>query len=605
MIGTKVAQRGLLCCVLVILLAAAPSLAQKTPSRPASTPSGSSTRSAAASAAGARDIPARPKLVVLLVVDQMRADYIENFRQQWKGGLARLVNEGAWFRAAAYPYMTTVTCAGHTTISTGAFPATSGVVANSWYDRDEEGGAKSVTCTADSHFKNIGYGGETSGGDSPMRLRITTFSDALREQAGGGTRVVAFSMKARAAVTLAGHHADAVAWHDEKTGVWTTSSYYGASEFVADYARAHPVSADYGKGWSPSLPAAAYLYDDSDTGRRPPAGWTTDFPHPLRGLATSTGPDAAYYTQWETSPFSDAYLAKMAEAAVDSMKLGQGKSTDFLAVSFSALDKVGHALGPHSHEVQDVLARLDGDLGELFADLDAKVGRANYVVAFSADHGVAPVPELAQKNQLGGGRVSNAAIRRRVNQICAQWITGGNAVASIDGNNLSFVPGAYEKLREQSGAVDAIIHEIESTPGVLRVFRSEQLYPLPQTADPILRAASLSYVPGRSGDLIIALKPYWIPSEVSASGMASDGTTHGSPYLYDQRVPVIFYGAGIRPGAYADTSSPADIAPTLAYLCGITLARVDGHVLANAVTDHAQSTLHAPSSSSPRAAHPR
>ena len=178
---------------------------------------------------GNRAANARPKLVVMLVVDQMRADYVEDFRQQWTGGLARLVNEGAWFRQAAYPYETTVTCAGHTTISTGAYSSDERMVANTWYDRDEEGGAKTVACTADSHFKNIGYGGETTGGDSPARLRVTTFSDELREQSGGGTRVVAFSLKARAAITMAGHRADAVAWHDERTGAWATSSFYGTS----------------------------------------------------------------------------------------------------------------------------------------------------------------------------------------------------------------------------------------------------------------------------------------------------------------------------------------------------------------------------------------
>lgn len=561
---------------LLALLAAGQVVAQKTATH--------------AAPATAKTAAARPKLVVLLVVDQMRADYVEHFRQQWTGGLARLVNDGAWFRQAAYPYANTVTCVGHTTISTGTYPATSGIVANSWYSRDEEGGAKNVTCTADSHFKNIGYGGDTSGGDSPARLRVNTFSDELRAQGGGGTRVVAFSLKARAAIAMAGHRADAIAWHDEKTGIWATSSYYGPSVFVADYTKAHPVSADYGKTWTPSLPESAYLYNDSLDNRHAPAGWTTSFPHPLRGLENSTGPSPEFYAQWEESPFSDEYMARMAGAAVDSMKLGQGPSTDFLAVSFSALDHVGHDMGPHSHELQDVLVRLDRDLGGLFAHLDATVGRGNYVVAFSADHGVAPIPEQAQRDGLGGGRVSTAEIRRGVNQIAGQSIGDTNAVGSMVDGDLSFTAGAYEKLRKQDGALDAIVHEIEVTPGVLRVFRPEELYPLPQTPDPILRAESLSYVRGRSGDLIVALKPYWIFSDPGAGGMSGAGTTHGSPYLYDQRVPLIFYGWGIHHGAFSGAASPADIAPTLAYLCGITLARADGRVLVDAVAQSANAT---------------
>jgi arylsulfatase A-like enzyme len=534
---------------------------------------------------------ARPKLVVILVVDQMRADYVEHFRQQWTGGLARLVNEGAWFRQAAYPYQTTVTCVGHTTISTGAFPVTSGVVANTWYERDEEGGAKNVACTADLHVKDIGIGGETSGGDSPARLRVDTFSDALREQSGGGTRVVAFSLKARAAITLAGHRADAVAWHDTRTGAWATSSFYGAAapDFLTHYVTAHPVSADYGKTWTLLLPESEYLYGDPNIdppdGRRAPNGWTTSFPHPLRGLPADTAPGPAFYTQWDASPFSDAYMARMASAAVDSLKLGQGASTDFLAISFSALDEIGHGTGPHSREVQDILAHLDQDLGELFAHLDAKVGKGNYVVAFSADHGVAPIPEQAQRDGLGGGRVSTAAIRRAINQLTGESIGDANAVGAFNDGDLSFTASASEKLRKKPEALAAIVCAIEATPGIARVFRPEELYPLPQTPDPILRAASLSYVEGRSGDLIVALKPYWIFGEA-----AGGGTTHGSANLYDQRVPLLFYGAGIHPGIFLSGASPADIAPTLAYLCGITLARVDGHLLTEAVAPNSQTS---------------
>lgn len=572
-----VRRRIFLSILATALACAMPCIAQ---TKPAATSAKAPVRATHAGTANAR-----PKLVVILVVDQMRADYVEHFRQQWTGGLARLLNGGAWFRQAAYPYQTTVTCVGHTTISTGAFPVTSGVVANSWYDRDEEGGAKSVTCTADSHVKNIGIGGETSGGDSPARLRVDTFSDALREQSGGGTRVVAFSLKARAAITLAGHRADAVAWHDARTGAWATSSFYGASEFLTQYVTAHPVSADYGKTWTLLLPESAYLYDEPMDGRRAPNGWTTSFPHALRGLPTDTAPTPAFYAQWDASPYSDAYLAKMASAAVDSLKLGQRASTDFLAVSFSALDEIGHGTGPHSREVQDVLAQLDRDLGELFSHLDAKVGRGNYVVAFSADHGVAPIPEQAQRDGLGGGRVSATAIRRQINQLTGESIGDANAVGAMTDGDISFTAAAYEKLRKKPEALEAIVREITATPGVARVFRPEELHPLPQTPDAILRAVSLSYFPGRGGDLVVALKPYWI-----FSNTANDGTTHGSANSYDQRVPIFFYGAGIHPGIFLSNASPADIAPTLAYLCGITLARVDGHLLADAVNANLQTS---------------
>ncbi|MGH9592150.1 MAG: alkaline phosphatase family protein, partial [Bryobacteraceae bacterium] len=233
--------------------------------------------------------------------------------------------------------------------------------------------------------------------------------------------------------------------------------------------------------------------------------------------------------------------------------------------------------------VQDVLVRLDRDLGELFEQLDAKVGRGNYVVAFSADHGVAPIPEQAERDGLGGGRLAPSEITAKVDELVSGWLGESKYVAGMVDSDLSFSPGVYQRLKNGPGMLDVIVHEIESMPGVARVFRAEQLYPMPEIADPILRAAALSYVPGRSGDLIIVQKPYWIFSEPVPKGATGGGTTHGSPYGYDQRVPVIFYGWGVRPGMYLDAATPADIAPTLAYLCRITLAQPDGHVLAAAI----------------------
>src|SRR2546421_7036701 len=198
-----------------------------------------------ASAAPAAKAPARPKLVVMLVVDQMRGDYVDKFRGQWSGGLKRLVDEGAWFRNAAYPYASTETCVGHATISTGAFPATHGMVANAWWDRESQ---KTVTCTADPKAKNLGYaGGTPKGGDSAARMAVPAFAEELKFQSGGATQVIALSLKARAAITMAGHMADEVTWFD--SGSWTTSDVYGTHPFLEEYAKSHPVRDDYGKTW--------------------------------------------------------------------------------------------------------------------------------------------------------------------------------------------------------------------------------------------------------------------------------------------------------------------------------------------------------------------
>src|SRR5713226_8386670 len=355
---------------------------------------------------------ARPKLVVLLVVDQMRGDYVDKFLGQWSGGLRRLVEEGAWFRDAAYPYAATETCVGHATISTGALPATHGMVANAWWDRDQQ---KMVTCTADPKAKNAGYAGASvKGGDTAWRMAVPAFAEELKFQDGGATRVVTFSLKARAAITMAGHKADAVTWLDAGTGAWTTSNVYGTLPFIDDYAKAHPVKADYGKTWTLSLPESTYLYDEKAFGAVPPEGWGLTFPHPLRGKAAGSEPDGAFYEQWGTSPFGDTYLTQLAETAVDALGLGKSGGTDFLGVSYSTVDYVGHAYGPRSREIQDILVRLDKDLGELFADLDQKVGRGNYVVALSADHGEAPVPEDMQKTGVDAGVLHLAELQEKM-----------------------------------------------------------------------------------------------------------------------------------------------------------------------------------------------
>src|SRR3989442_14648626 len=232
-----------------------------------------------AAAPKASPTPAKPTLVVLLVVDQMRADYVDKFLPQWTGGLKRLVEEGAWFRDAAYPYAATETCVGHATISTGALPAMSGMVANAWWDRESQ---QMVTCTADAKAKNSGYAGTSAkGGDSAWRLRVPAFADELRFQAGAATRVVTFSLKARSSIMLGGHKADAATWL-EGDG-WVTSNVYGTLPFMEAYAKAHPVKADYGKTWTLSLPQSAYLYDEKAAAAVPPGGWDLTFPHALRG----------------------------------------------------------------------------------------------------------------------------------------------------------------------------------------------------------------------------------------------------------------------------------------------------------------------------------
>ena len=523
----------------------------------------------------------RPKLVVMIVVDQMRADYVDKFRGQWSAGLKRLVEEGAWFRAAAYPYAATETCVGHSTISTGAFPTEHGMVANAWWDRDSQ---KKVTCTSDPSVKNTAYaGGSTKGGDSAWRMQMPAFAEELKFQTGGATRVVTFSLKARAAITMAGHKGDAATWFDTGTGAWVTSAPYGTMPFVEDYVKKNPVAKDFGKTWTLSLSESRYLYDEKATGASQVEGWPESLPYALKGKAESTAPDEAFYGQWANSPFADTYLTNIAESAVDSLGLGKSGATDYLGVSYSSVDYVGHTFGPRSREIQDVLVRLDKDLGELFSHLDQKVGRGNYVVALSADHGVAPIPADMTKTGVDAGVLSLPELKDRIEKALEPFNYAKPAIARMAGNDIYFSTGVYGQLKQDPAAMHVVLDAVTTMPGVAVVFRTEEVNAGSTTLSEFRRAFTYSYFAGRSGDLFVLQKPYWLTDSSAEGSKRYTGTGHGTPYYYDQRVPILMMGFGIQPGEYFQTATPADIAPTLGALTGVTLASRDGRVLTEAL----------------------
>lgn len=544
-------------------------------------PPASPSKQSGASANVVRPGPARPKLVVMIVVDQMRGDYVDKFQGQWSGGLKRLVQEGAWFRNAAYPYAATETCVGHSTISTGAFPTEHGMIANQWWERETQ---KLVTCTYDPQAKNIGYAGlSVSGGDSAVRMLMPAFAEELKFQAGGATRVVTFSLKARAALMLAGHKADAATWFDDAAGAWVTSDRYGTAPFIEEYAKAHPARGDYGKTWALSLPENRYFYDRQAIGAESPGGWGLTFPHALRGKAAGAEPDSAFYAEWHTSPYADTALTRLAETAIDSLGLGKANGTDYLGVSYSPPDAAGHLYGPRSWEIQDILIRLDRDLAELFTHLDRTVGRGNYVVALSADHGVGPTPEDIQRTGVDAGILSLAEVQDRIEKTLEPFNYPHGSVARITSSDVYFAAGVYERLQSDAKAMTAVLEAIKGTPGVEAVYRAEDLADRPATHNPLRDAMATSYFAGRSGDLFIVPRAYWFVDHEEAHRAGGHGASHGTPWNYDQHVPILFMGLGIKPGQYFEAVTPADIAPTLAALCGVTLAAHGGHVLGEAL----------------------
>ena len=520
-----------------------------------------------------------PKLVVILVVDQMRADYPDKFGQNWTGGLRRLMDEGAWFREASYAYSATVTCVGHTSIVTGSLPRTHGIVGNDLWDRDA---GRSANCVADPDTTLVSYGAPAKGAaTSTKNMRVPTLADEMRAQLAGPTRIVSLSLKDYTATTMAGRRADAVIWMSLSNMAFMSSSAYGATPvpWVAEFIKTHPVEADLGKSWTKLLPESAYLYADDAEGELTPNGWTRVFPHVLKGEGTAA--DKVFYNAWDTSPYSDAYLAKLAEASVDALKLGQSSGTDFLAISFSALDLVGHAYGPRSHEVQDVLARLDTDLTPFLAKLDKAVGRDNYVLALTGDHGISPIPEQMASLGLNGGRVLTGDLISRIEKALEPFLGPGKKVARIIYNELYFERGVYDKMRANPEAMRAALEAARSMPGVARVFSADELADAHGTSNDDIEAAALAnFFPSRSGDFSVILRPYY---QFTSSGTTKGGTTHGSPSWYDRRVPIFLLGQGIKRGQYLDPVAPIDIAPTFAFLMGMILPAADGRVLNEAL----------------------
>lgn len=514
--------------------------------------------------------PARPSLVVVLVVDQFRGDYVDRYGHQWRLGLRRLFEQGAYFTEAAYPYASTMTCAGHATIGTGALPQTHGQISNVWFDR---AAGHDVSCTDDPSVTNVAYGPETARtGDSSAKLATPTLADEMRAQLAVPPRVVTISMKARAALSLAGHRSTISTWFDSQRG-FVSSPAMGSAEpipFLARHLAAHPVEADAGATWERALPASAYLHTDAGDGER---GHGAEFPHRLAPPVVDGRVDPAFYANWAMSPYADAYLGRMAAAAVEALGLGQGPGTDLLAVSFSALDTVGHAYGPRSHEVQDVLIRLDATIGRLLDDLDRLVGHDRYVLALTSDHGASPIPQQMAALGLGGGRVDRQAI---VSTVTAA--VGGSVLDSNTGAELYLSKDAAARLASlDQRAWDALRASLEGIDGIARAWRTSDLLAgrYDAQSDPLAHAARLSAYPGRSGDIIFITDPYWFPYQIVS--------THGTPYHYDQHVPMVFAGPPFRPGRYTAPSSPADVAPTLARLLGVTLAAADGRPRLDAV----------------------
>lgn len=511
-----------------------------------------------------RPPPARPRLVVVIVVDQLRPDYLDRFRPHFgAGGFDLMLARGARFLQARYQQAITSTCPGHAIVATGSYGMVNGIIANWWYDRGE---GRKVYCAEDDGTKLIGARGR---GRSPRRLLMETVGDALKVATAGRSRVVTISPKDRSAIMLGGHRADAAYWMVDT--LFVTSSYYRSDlpAWVREFNASGAVSGYFGRRWERVLPAGAYamMGPDDQPGEADVAGLRRTFPHPVGGIKA-----------FEDSPFSNEVVARLAMSAVSAEDLGGDTIPDLLGIGFSANDGVGHAYGPESHEVLDVTVRLDRTLQELFGFLDRTVGLSRTLIILTADHGVAPIPEVLDRRPAAGhgGRLQPDAIERVVRRA----LEARYGRAARPGWVLAHQPPMVYLNRAALAAAGASVEEgqrvagtaLQGITGVREVLSATEL--AHRRASGTAGAPGRSYHPARSGDLYYALDRYWLVDDWTA------GTNHGSGWDYDQQVPLLWYGAGVTPGVYQEPAAVTDVAPTLAALLGVPApAGAQGRVL--------------------------
>ncbi len=502
---------------------------------------------------------ARPKLVVGIVVDQMRWDYLYRYYDRYaaNGAFKKFLNQGFSCENTLIPYTPTITACGHTCVYTGSVPAIHGITGNAWWDRDQR---RSVYCTEDKTVKTVGAPG-TSGEMSPRNMLSTSIADELKFATNFKGKVIGVAIKDRGAILPAGHAADAAYWYDGRSGNFVSSTYYmdALPAWVNKFNERKLMNGYFQKGWNTLYPINTYTQstaDDKPYESKPFGADQKGFPYDLKKFV-----DKSYGTVSST-PFGNTLTIEMAKAAIENEQLGADAITDMLCVSFSSPDYIGHSFGPNSIEAEDNYLRLDQEMGEFFSYLDAKVGKGQYLVFLSADHGVVPVPGFNKENKLPGGTIPDDRWSKELADGLKTNFGAEKLILSTYNYQVHLDHRLMDSLKLDVDAVKKyIIRYYDKQPEISRVFDLEQV--AATTLTPKLKdKVSNGYYPKRGGDIQLVLQPGYIDG-------GATGTTHGSPYNYDAHVPMLFYGWKIKPGKLNRETYMTDIAPTVAALLKI------------------------------------
>jgi len=521
--------------------------------------------------AGSSNAIGRPKLVVGIVIDQMRWDYLYKYYDRYgNGGFKRFLNEGFSCENAMINYVPSVTGVGHSSIYTGSVPAIHGIADNYWIDQLS---GKGVYCTDDSTVQSVGTNSNT-GKMSPRNLLVSTVTDELRIATNFQSKVVGVSLKDRASILPAGHAANAAFWFDDSTGNFITSTYYMKTlpEWVVQFNKSQPVTSLIKKGWNTLYPINTYQNSDSDnqtyegkfTGETKSA-----FPHNINEIYKKE--------RWtfRNTPFGNTLTLDFAKQAIEGYQLGEGKATDFLTINCASTDYVGHMFGPNSIEVEDTYLRLDQDLASFFSFLDNKIGKGQYTVFFTADHGAAHNAGYIQKNKLPFGLVNIRVVTDSLNKLLENKFGAKGLIRSEIGDQVDF---DRQRINSQHLDFDAIkkvtTDYLQQQPGIMYAVDENKIGEAP-IPEPLKTMIINGYNIKRTSPVRVIFNPGWSQGEFIGTG-----TGHGSIHPYDIHLPLLFMGWGIRHGNSNATVNVTDIAPTISALLHIQMPNGNiGHVI--------------------------
>ncbi len=502
----------------------------------------------------------RPKLIVGIVIDQMRWDFLYKYSARYtQNGFKRLINQGFSCENTFIPYAPTVTAAGHASIYTGSVPALNGIAGNEWYDKKSE---RSVYCATDSLSKGIGTKHASNGNMSPRNMWTTSVCDELKIATNFRGKTVGVCIKDRGAIFPAGHSANAAYWYDASSGNWISSDYYMKElpSWLQKINGSNLVNKYYKKNWNTLYSKDTYIQSTKDEQTyegKYKYNPSSSFPYRLDTLQNN-------FTIIAATPYGNSMTFDIAKAAIENHELGKDEDTDILAVSFSSPDYIGHQFGPNSIEIEDTYLRLDIEMADFLQYLDKKVGKNQYTIFLSADHGVAHIPGFMRQNKLPGEVLSSTKYIVDINESVKEKYKIDEVIKAEHNYQLYLNDkGIKASGFDKSEIINFVIDEVKNHPGVAYAFLASQL-----ATQPLVESMKQRLINGynvqRSGDIEVILKPGYFDGWIT-------GTTHGTVYAYDTHIPLIWYGWGIKNGKSYRDISMTDIASTIAALLHIQM----------------------------------